>query len=200
MIGTASVYGPVAPNYFPWNTMLLWYAICWFIMFVPFLITDLFYAYRDTSCVNTPASASIGLTLSTWLQVDGWIILGFLVIFILLGVLAIPYPAWQCVYVLWENLHVLFILWRMSWLIVGAVLWWRDYNPLNFCQSSVRKYMWANLIIGFVWLFVELVLAFAYVRPIARAIPVPVAGTPTGPVIVPTTLASSAVLRPGIRY
>ena len=79
-------------------------------------------------------------------------------------------------------------------------MFWRDYNPLNFCQNAVRKYMWANLIIGFVWLLVELVLAFAYVRPIARPISVPVAATPTGPMVVPATLASSTVLRPGIRY
>ena len=40
--------------------------------------------------------------------------------------------------------------------------------------------MWANLIIGFVWLFVELILAFAYPRPVPYPVSVPVG--PVGPV------------------
>lgn len=199
MIGAGSVYGAVSPNYYPWNTFLLWYALCWVIMFLPFLVTDLYYAYRDTSCVDLHAG-SIDMTLSTWLQVDGWVILGFLIVFVLIGALAIPYPEWQCLYVLWENLHIIFILWRLSWLVVGAVMFWGAYNPSGFCQRNISRYMWANLIIGFVWLFVELILAFAYIRPIPQPVPVPVAATPSGPQIMPTTLASSAILYPARNY
>jgi hypothetical protein len=168
-------------------------------MFLPFLVTDLYYAYRDTSCVDLHAG-SIDMTLSTWLQVDGWVILGFLIVFVLIGALAIPYPEWQCLYVLWENLHIIFILWRLSWLVVGAVMFWGAYNPSGFCQRNISRYMWANLIIGFVWLFVELILAFAYIRPIPQPVPVPVAATPSGPQIMPTTLASSAILYPARNY
>ena len=79
-------------------------------------------------------------------------------------------------------------------------MFWRGFHPSGLCDRNVNRYMWANLIIGYVWLFVELVLAFAYVRPIAQPVPVPVAATPTGPIVVPTTLASSAILQPGRRY
>ena len=194
MIGASTYYGAVTPNYFPWNTFLLWYTLCWCIMFIPFLVTDLFYAYRDTSCVNLNVG-SIDVTLSVWLQVDGWVILGFLVIFVLIGILAIPYPEWVCLYSLWENLHVIFILWRLSWLVVGSVIWWANYNKTGLCAKNVSRYLWADLIIGFVWLFVELILAFAYIRPVPQPVPVPVAATPTGPVVVPT-MTSSAVIYP----
>lgn len=155
MIGTGNVYGTVSPNYYPWNTFLFWYSICFWIMFLPFLVADLYYAYRDTSCVflNTTAG-NIDLNLRTWLQVDAYVILGFIVIFFIIGILAIPYPEWQCLYVLWENLHVIFILWRLAWLIVGAVMFWGGINKTGLCQQSVRRYMYANLIIGFIWLFV----------------------------------------------
>ena len=85
----------------------------------------------------------------------------------------------------------------MAWLIVGSVMFWGGYNKTPFCQGNISRYMWANLIIGFVWLFVELVLAFAYVRPFPQPIPVPIStATPSGPLVMPTTLASSAVLYP----
>ena len=100
MIGATSIYGGVSPNYFPWNTFLLWYALCWVIMYLPFLVTDLYYAYRDTSCVDFHYG-TIDMTLSAWMQVDGWVMLAFLIVFVLLGALAIPYPEWQCLYVLW---------------------------------------------------------------------------------------------------
>lgn len=162
MIGAGSVYGQVAPNYFPWNTFLFWYALCWFIMFTPFLVTDLYYAYKDTSCVDF-FSGNIDITLKVWLQADGYVMVGFLVIFLTFGVLAIAYPALQCLYVLWEILHMIFILWRLSWLIVGSVMFWGGFHPSGLCQTNINRYMWANLIIGFVWLFIELILAFAYV-------------------------------------
>jgi hypothetical protein len=94
MLSGSTVYGGVRPNYAPWNTFLLWFAICFFIMFFPFLVCDLYYAYRDTSCVGTsplPAS-SIKMTLKQWLQVDGYIILGFIIIFLILGLIACCSP------------------------------------------------------------------------------------------------------------
>ena len=91
MIGVSSVYGAVTPNYYPYNTFLLWYALCWCIMYIPFLVTDLYYAYRDTSCVDLKAG-NIDFTLSSWLQADGWVMLGFLIAFVTIGALAIPYP------------------------------------------------------------------------------------------------------------
>lgn len=199
MIGASNIYGAVTPNYYPWNSFLFWYSICWWIMFFPFLIADLIFAYRDTSCAQVPTTAgNIDLTLRTWLQVDGYIILGFGIMFLLIGIFAMPYPEWQCLYVLWENLHVIFILWRLSWLIIGAIMFWADLNKSGLCHYKISRYMWANLIIGFVWLFVELVLAFAYVKPIPQPVPVPVTSTPTGPVVAPLAIGTSTVLRPRI--
>jgi hypothetical protein len=76
-------------------------------------------------------------------------------------------------------------------------MFWSGYNKTSFCARNISRYMWANLIIGYVWLFVELILAFAYVRPIPQAISMPISiATPNVPLVMPTTLASSTELFP----
>lgn len=190
---------PVTPNFFPWNMFLLFFALCWAIMFVPFFVTDVFYAHRDTSCVDFFATP-IDITLREWLEADGWIILCFLVLFITLGIIAMIRPLWGCVYVIWESLHVLFIIWRLSWLIVGAVMFWAYFNPSGLCQTSISRYMWANLIIGFFWLFIELVLAYMYPKPVPVPVSVPVGVTPSGAGAVTPNTTSLTVLRPTRRY
>ena len=172
-------YGGVRPNYYPWNTFLFWFAICFFIMFFPFLVCDLYYAYHDLSCVRyrpPPYSRGVHMSLRQWLQVDGYIILGFIIIFLILGIIAWCSPELACVYGWWEGLHVFFIIWRMTWLIVGSVIFWKGLNSHGLCHRSVGRYMWANLIIGYIWLFVELILAFAYPRPVPYPVSVPVGG------------------------
>jgi hypothetical protein len=196
MLGASTVYGGPGINYSPWNQFLLWYAICFFIMFFPFLVCDLYYAYRGAErvCVTMdPPGSAINMTLKQWFQVDGYIILGFIIIFLILGIIACCSPQLACVYGWWEGLHVFFILWRLTWLIVGSVLFWAGLNPHTPCGAA-GKFMWANLIIGYVWLFVELVLAFAYPRPVPYPVSVPVGGVTPGPIIGGGFRPASAVL------
>jgi hypothetical protein len=164
-------------------------------MFFPFLVCDLYYAYQGTQpCVSIdPPGSAIDMTLKQWFQVDGYIILGFIIIFLVLGIIACCYPQLSCVYGWWEGLHVFFIIWRLTWLIIGSVLFWAGINPYTACRST-GKYMWANLIIGYVWLFVELILAFAYPRPVPYPVSVPVAGPTPGPMIGGGYRPASAVL------
>ena len=195
MLGSSVAYRPY-PNYAPWNQFLFWFAICFLIMFLPFLVVDLYYAYRDNTCVNIfPPGTSIQITLKNWLQVDGYIILGFIVIFLILGIIAWCAPEALWVYGLWEGLHIIFILWRMTWLIIGAIMFWKGYAPNNSCFVGLARYMWSMLILGFVLLFVELLLAFLYPRsaPIPSPIPtpVPLVSTPVvTPVVTPAPIVS----------
>ena len=191
------MYGGVRPNYWPWNTYLTWYAVIFFIMFFPFLVVDLYYAYRDNTCVDVkpPPGTRIQISLSAWLQVDGYMILAFIIIFFIIGGIAWNYPELQCVYGNWEGFHILFILWRLTWLIVGSVMFWKGYAPNNTCSARVGRYMYAMLIIGYVFLFVELILAFAYPRPIPYPVAVPVGGVATpGPIVSPYYRPASAIV------
>lgn len=153
MISTNPIYRGVAPNYFPWNTFLFLFAIIWSIMFVPFIVADLYFAYRDTSCVQLFA-ANIDLSLRTFLLVDAYVMIGFFVVIIFLGIIAILVPERLCIYVLWENTHLIFILWRLSWLVVGAIIFWAHINKTGQCDRRISRYLWADLIIGFAFLFI----------------------------------------------
>lgn len=175
MLGANLGFRPY-PNPAPWNQYLLYFAICFFIMFFPFLVVDLYYAYRDNTCAPIyPPNTGINITLKNWLQADGYIILGFIVIFLILGIIACTSPLSLWVYGVWEAAHIIFILWRLSWLIVGAVMFWHGYAPNNSCAVNLARYMWSNLIIGFVWVVLEPLLAFLYPKavPVNAAVPLP---------------------------
>ena len=201
MLRNSTVYGGLRPNYWPWNTFLLLFAVIFFIMFFPFLVVDLYYAYRDNTCVDVkpPPGTNIQISLSAWLQVDGYMILAFIIIFFIIAGIAYNNPEWPCVYGNWEGFHVFFIIWRMTWLIVGAVMFWKGYAPNNTCSARVGRYMYAMLIIGFVFLFVELILAFAYPRPVLYPVAVPVGtGMPQSALVRPSMMANSTPMyRPG---
>jgi hypothetical protein len=65
MLGASTVYGGIRPNYYPWNIFLFWYAICFLIMFLPFLVCDLYYAYQGHNCVTLdPAPGHTGIKVS----------------------------------------------------------------------------------------------------------------------------------------
>ena len=131
---------PPEPYAYPYNTILLCFAFCWTIMYLPFGISDLYFAYRDTSCVHL-IDGNIDMTLGTYLQVDGWVIIGFLILFVIIGALAVYYPEKNCLYVMWENFHLLFILWRLSWLIIGAIMFWASTGFLNttICDTKISR-------------------------------------------------------------
>jgi hypothetical protein len=121
--------------------------MCIFIL--PFAICDLYYSYNQISCQNI-VSPNMDLTIGIWLKVNGYL---------LLSILFIP------VLIFFENKYIkiiipiIFVLVRifvLSWLIVGAVLFWRDIEPMNKCSKRVNSYIWVRLIIGLVTYFIEL--------------------------------------------
>lgn len=189
------------PNPSPLNQVLLYFAIIFFIMFFPFLVVDLYYAYRDDTCVGQfPPGTTIKITLRNWLQVDGYIILAFIIIFLILGIIACSCPASHGIYGTWEGLHVFFIIWRLIWLIVGAVMFWKGYYPNNTCAQRVERYMFALLIIGFIYILIEPLLAFLYPRAVPVIVPVPMTtqlGTHIGtPTYSPAVTSTSALIAP----
>lgn len=189
MLGTNTIYGGVRPSFWPWNTFLFWYAICFFILFFPFLVCNLYYAYHDNTCVDIKPvpNTDINMSLAQWLQVDAYILLGFIVFFLLIGITAWAAPEMGCVYGLWEILHSFYALWRMVWLIIGAIIFWKGVNN-GICAGRVRGYMWAMLIIGFVFLFVQLFFAFGYPRPIPYPVGAPVVAPISTGVITPSPM------------
>ena len=126
-----------------------------FIVALPFGIIDFYYAHRDYSCVWAPiARYSIPFPLRTWLQVDGGVLLGMAALILLIGMVLCACPI-GCEGLFWLHsaLGYLFALFRLAWLIIGAIMFWGYLYKYHLCASSVSTYMWINLIVGFVHAF-----------------------------------------------
>ena len=119
-------------------------------LILPFIFCDLYFAYNDISCQHD--SNPIGFNLSTWLEVSGWSLLGFMCLlamfFVCVGLESngiVPVVIIQMFYSLFS----------FAWLIVGCVMFWRYLDPSGNCNSNVSNYMWARLIIGLVGVFLS---------------------------------------------
>jgi hypothetical protein len=114
---------------------------------IPLIIGDLYFAYKDFSCVHIPIeNAHIGFTLSTWLKVSGWTSLAFIALPIInyflsnITRLLIGYLVFA----------ILYALFRFAWLVIGAVMFWGFLWPNRFCADALNTYMWVNLIYSFI--------------------------------------------------
>lgn len=123
-----------------------------FLAAIPFGVCDLFYSYRDHSCVWIDiANTKIRFPLQVWLRVDGGVLLGMAALILLFGLILCCNPI-GCEGLFWFHnvLTFIFALFRLAWLIVGSIMFWGYLNKFPLCDSPIRWYMWANLIIGFV--------------------------------------------------
>ena len=92
----------------------------------------------------------------------------------------------------------MFIAWRLAWLIVGSVLFWRHIRPSGLCGGAINGYMWANLIIGFVHLIAITIFLIVY-RPEPLVLAPPVIPTFTQPVMMTSQrLGATAFRGPGV--
>ena len=96
-------------------------------------------------------NTSISFNLQTWLLVDGYLMLA-LCAYLLLAAIgsAISEGCGACLLVVYMVFSVLYGLFRMAWLIIGAVMFWGYLQPNNMCSGPLNSYMWALLIINFV--------------------------------------------------
>ena len=123
-----------------------------FLAAIPFGVCDLYYSFRDYSCVWIDiANSSIKFPLQLWLRVDGGVLLGMATLILLFGLVLYCNPV-GCEGLFWFHnvLTFVFALFRVAWLVIGSIMFWGYLNRYNLCDAGIRRYMWANLIIGFV--------------------------------------------------
>ena len=134
---------------------------------LPFIVCDLVFASSSDGCVNQ-VGTNIELTLGTWLQVDGYCRVGFLVLLLLIPIIRY---CWD--YESGRNLinyaiccFLIYSIFNLAWLIVGSILFWGDLFQRESCQGTqTEEYMFAVLIIGYIFvgilIFVICFLLFA---------------------------------------
>lgn len=125
-------------------------AIVLLVFNLPFIVCNLYYAYRADPCVNTIADG-IAFNLSVWLQVDAYLRIALCGMFLIAGLLGccslnagVTCGACTICFML------IYGLFSLAWSIVGSVLFWGKLNPMGACSDGVQGYMFAMLIINYV--------------------------------------------------
>ena len=121
------------------------------VLLSPFIICDLYFAYNSISCQHD--TSPVGITLTTWLEVAGFSLIGFIGSFLLTTSIVVCCGLKSMVW--FVPVQWLFSLFSFAWLIVGCVLFWRYLDPSGDCGRDVSDYMWARLIIGLIGVFVS---------------------------------------------
>ncbi len=91
-----------------------------------FAIVDLYFAYTAPSC-QTTTDAGLGFTLGTWLQVDGYTMIGST----LLAVVLLRTPPDVAV-------GIVCMLFAVAWTVVGAFLFFSSLP--SSCNTPLRNY------------------------------------------------------------
>lgn len=123
-----------------------------FVLYIPFIICDLYYSYNEISCQNI-VSPHMDLTIATWLKVNGYLLISLLSLPVF-GIFMDNKN--KCTNTIMWIILMLIRIFILSWFIVGSVLFWRDIEPMDKCGKSVDSYIWARLIIGIVGFIINL--------------------------------------------
>lgn len=123
---------------------------------VPFIVCDFYFSlHKPYSCQLDKSKYMTSLRLNIWLIVSA------------VGT-TITYVSTICIIVCvsltkeakltnkedcYAKLLLLVRYVSLIWLIVGAVLFWRDVEPQNNCTKSFTNYMYVKLILGFISFF-----------------------------------------------
>lgn len=97
-------------------------------------------------------------------MVDAFVCICLLIIILALSVMAcitLDNPHYLTAYTI---VTTIFGAFRIIWFIIGAVMFWGDLCPKNLCSLGFARYMWANLIIGFIGISVYYVFGYTYPR------------------------------------
>lgn len=117
---------------------------------IPFIVCDFVFGSRDNACV-TSQGESIGLTLGTWLDVEGAFRSVFCAVFLILAILGTVKMDYAMKMFLGVVCYmIVYNLFCFCWLIVGSVLFWGDLEKRGLCEGTeVQGYIYAVLIMGF---------------------------------------------------
>jgi uncharacterized membrane protein len=116
------------------NQPLLIYDIFFALFLLPFLVAGLYYGYNEDPYCGNMEFSGISFGLRTWLRVDSWMMLGVLIGALFNVIRFCCSVTSYCSYVIWIITRSVFLAWRLAWLIVGSVLFWKHLHPSDRCS------------------------------------------------------------------
>jgi hypothetical protein len=119
------------------------------IISLPFITSDIYYAYNDHSCVKEYPN-KININLKMYLLLSGYMLLSK-IIFVIFGIFSVSYRYSDfinvSVLILFGLLMVVYELFNVIWNIIGAIIFWGDIYKNNNCNNDVSTYIFVSLII-----------------------------------------------------
>ena len=127
------------------NETNLAYAIVMTIAAIPFIVTDLYYAYTDTSCRDCSAN-NIDVDLKSYLIISGYSgICG-----IVGGFICVYYESLIYRPKFIHSLKITYILFNLMWTLIGSIVFWGNTGNMG-CNNSIYTYVTALLPMKFLW-------------------------------------------------
>ena len=118
------------------------------ICMIGFTVTDLIYGCTNISCINALIDP-IPMSLAGWFQFSSMI--GCLIL-----IFAI---AFGCCWTISPSLHLIINMipqiMMFSWLLVGNVIYWKNYYHNNTCEENIITYLMIRFYVGFLIIIVS---------------------------------------------
>jgi hypothetical protein len=109
---------------------------------IGFMITDFVFGYSSIACISDTLEP-MPMSLSTWFIFSGWF--GALII-----IFAINFG---CCWTVSPAIHLIINmipqLIMFSWLLLGNVVYWKNYYGNNTCEQGVISYLMVRFYVGF---------------------------------------------------
>lgn len=147
------------------HSTILVFDIILFVLTFPFVVTSYHYSTHEPSCVWMRGSL-IKVTLREWMLIDATVVLSFVVMLTLASLMYLITPRCLCFHSVHFYLAIALWLFRVAWLVVGGILFWKDLNKQ--CEGGYSKYMTGNLIIGYIYSVLYFIAGCLFPRPTIR--------------------------------
>ena len=116
---------------------------------LPIIVSDLYYAYNDTSCVNDYTN-KININLKTYLILSSFnTILASILIIFGMCMTSYKYSNFINTSIIIIPLIIIIIcaLFNIVWNIIGSIIFWGGIYKTNNCDNFITTYMFVSLII-----------------------------------------------------
>ena len=135
----------------------------WFLLFFGF--ADFFFAIFDESvCLDVEAGIDGGLTLKTWLLVDGLVRVGLGCLTGIVLVSNYQQDRWGAIWVLLSiALSVGYFIFLIVWVVEGSLLFWGDLPEQN-CGYLLKAFVSINLVVCIAAVAICVLSVFAVAR------------------------------------
>ena len=134
------IYSPIHhPKWRQWVNFFIYVVVM--ICIISFIVVDLYYGCTNIKCINEVVDP-IPMSLAGWFQFSGIIGLIILIFAIAFGCCWTIPPSIQLI------INMVPQIMMFSWLLIGNVVYWKNYYENNTCDRSMIAYLMIRFYVG----------------------------------------------------